>query len=273
MSVLDQSAEAQMQKALAAEAPLDRRLNGALRILSKWRSQKLANTVARQEGRIIRSGAFAGMAYGVATEGALAPRLLGAYEASLTPVIEEIIRSHYPRVIDVGCAEGYYAVGLALRMPWAQVLAHDASEIARKHCTDLAKQNGVADRVTVGGLLGHDGFDDCATIRTVVVCDIEGAEGELLDPAQAPGLEHADILVECHDMVEPGITQKIYERFRATHHVRSYGRALRPEVLPDWAENLSDLDRLLLLWEWRSGPTDWLWMTARHGPPTEEAAT
>jgi hypothetical protein len=28
-------------------------------------------------------------------------------------------------------------------------------------------------------------------------------------------------------------------------------------------QELSDLDRLLALWEWRSGPTPWLWMEAQ----------
>ena len=31
-------------------------------------------------------------------------------------------------------------------------------------------------------------------------------------------------------------------------------------ALPDWMAEMSDLDRLLALWEWRTGPTPWLWM-------------
>ena len=31
-------------------------------------------------------------------------------------------------------------------------------------------------------------------------------------------------------------------------------------ALPAWMEELPDLDRLIALWEWRSGPTPWLWM-------------
>jgi hypothetical protein len=33
--------------------------------------------------------------------------------------------------------------------------------------------------------------------------------------------------------------------------------------LPEWMEGLSDMDRLLALWEWRTGPTPWLWMQRR----------
>jgi hypothetical protein len=52
-------------------------------------------------------------------------------------------------------------------------------------------------------------------------------------------------------------------RFRATHDIRLIGRRIDDGGLPDWAEGLGDLDRLLLLWEWRSTPTPWLWMTRR----------
>ena len=54
------------------------------------------------------------------------------------------------------------------------------------------------------------------------------------------------------------------ERFTATHRIQTIGRVLLPEALPDWAERLSDLDRLLMLWEWRASPTPWLWMTRRQ---------
>lgn len=32
---------------------------------------------------------------------------------------------------------------------------------------------------------------------------------------------------------------------------------------PDRTEALGDLDRLLMLWDWRSGPTPWLWLESK----------
>ena len=238
-------------------------LNAALRLLAKWRSQLVGNTIERRDGARVQHGPFAGMSYGVgSTEGARAARLLGAYEASLAPVIEEIIARAYPLVVDIGSAEGYYAVGLARRMPRARVLARDASEAAQAACRRLAAENGVAERVEVGGLFGHEDFEALEGPR-VVVCDIEGAERELLDPARAPSLARTDILVECHDGMVPGVTNLLASRFAASHAITRIGRALAPETLPAWLERFSDLDRLLALWEWRAGPTPWLWMVAK----------
>lgn len=236
-------------------------LEASLRYLAKWRAELVANTLEAREGRVVVSGPFKGMAYVVkASEGTRSARLLGAYEASLHPVIETIIARSPDLVMDIGSAEGYYAVGLALRLPQARVLARDASPRAQELCAALALANGVAGRVEIGGILAHADFALCQTARAVVICDIEGAEDALLDPVAAPGLRQADILVECHPMVAPGVVERLRQRFAATHKVTEIGRKLDETGLPGWMEELSDLDRLIALWEWRAGPTPWLWM-------------
>lgn len=261
-SHLTRAAADGLQRLMQGEATPDK-LNAALRHLCKWRAAVLDNTLVRLSGTAVLTGPFAGMAYPViASEGSRAARLIGAYEASLAPVIETIVARAYPLVIDVGSAEGYYAVGLARRMPGARVLARDASDRAQALCRKLAEVNGVADRVEVGGLFTHADFNICALQPTAVIIDIEGAEDELLDPAAAPGLRHADILVEVHEGMKPGLLARIEQRFLGTHAITRLDRRLAPEALPAWTERLSDLDRLLLLWEWRASPTPWLWMEA-----------
>lgn len=241
------------------------RLEMALRMLAKWRAALVANTLVQKSGQKVLSGPFKGMDYSVpASEGARAARLLGAYEASLAPVIEAAVARRYKQIIDVGCAEGYYAIGMALRLPRARVWARDASEAAQELCREHARRNGVGDRVDVGGLMGPQDFDWCRRKHTLVICDIEGAEDALMDPVTAPGLAVADILVECHDLMRPGLSDRIAARFAASHKITRIGRALAPDALPDWMESLSDMDRLIALWEWRGGPTPWLWMQANR---------
>ena len=101
----------------------------------------------------VRHGPFAGMRYPAAESvgSALFPKLLGSYEQELHPWVERLCHNHYTEVVDVGCAEGYYAVGLALRLPGARVYAFDVSPHAMRRCADMARLNGVLDRVTIGG--------------------------------------------------------------------------------------------------------------------------
>lgn len=250
-----------------AARPADaNQLSAALRLLAKWRAGILANTIAARSGTRVLGGPFQGMDCGTAvSEGSRSARMLGCYEASLAPIIEEVIARAYPLVIDIGSAEGYYAVGLARRMPATRVMARDQSATAQAMCAALAALNGVSDRVEVGGLFGHADFAQATRQPTLILCDIEGAEVELLDPFRAPGLLVADILVECHDCLRPGITEALTNRFAPSHEIRRIDRALDTAALPPWMEELSDIDRLIALWEWRMGPTPWLWM--RHKGP------
>lgn len=262
-SALTRTVDADLVR-LSADPATPQRLEQQLRLLAKWRSTVLANTMVARAKGVIPAGPFQGMLYAVAaSEGCRAPRLLGAYEASLHPVIETIIARAYPQVLDIGCAEGYYAVGLARRMPQTTVHARDLNPTARALCAELAAANHVADRLQIGPEVAHADFALCEAARTFILCDIEGGEATLLDPALAPGLALADILVEVHEDMHAGLVAILTARFAPTHRVTRLDRDLRLDLLPVWADTLSDLDRLLLLWEWRSSPTPWLWMECR----------
>lgn len=251
---------------ILGDEPTPQRLNMALRHLAKWRAHVLENHLVERSGDRILSGPFEGMAYPVRTsEGSRNPRLIGSYEACLAPVIEEIAAGGYDRVVDVGCAEGYYAVGLALRLPQARVFARDTDPKAHELCLRLAEANGVADRIDIGGEVDAPGLAALVAGRTVIFCDTEGAEEVLLDPQAAPGLLQADVIVEVHEGMKAGRVDLLTRRFAATHDVQRIERRLDDSGLPDWADGLGDLDRLLLLWEWRSTPTPWLWMRRREG--------
>lgn len=249
---------------LAEKPPEGRNLAMALRLLAKWRSELVANEVLTRGGARVQRGPFAGMDYGQAvSEGARAVRLLGGYEAALIPVIEEIVALAPRLILDIGCAEGYYAVGLARRLPGARVMARDGDARALALCGALARQNGVTAQVELGGALSPAELQACLQPGAVVICDIEGGETTLLDPLATPALRDAHILVECHDCLTPGISDLLQGRFAASHRIRRHDRVLAVDLLPAWMEELSDLDRLLALWEWRGGPTPWLWMTPR----------
>lgn len=256
----NKSTQRKLSELLSGEAT-QQRLNAALRHLAKWRAQSLERMLVDRSGDRVLSGPFKGMVYPLRTsEGARNPRLIGSYEACLAPVIEEIVTGGYDTVLDIGSAEGYYAVGFALRMPQAQVIARDINPKAHAACAELARLNGVEGRVAIGGPVSHGDLPALMHGRTVMVCDIEGAEEHLLDPEAAPILSRADILVEVHEGMKAGRLALLSRRFAATHDLHRFDRRLDDTGLPDWANGLGDLDRLLLLWEWRSTPTPWLWM-------------
>jgi methylase of polypeptide subunit release factors len=107
-------------------------------------------TLVAQERLTLKSGPSAGMIYNVAaSEGCRVPRLLGCYEKTLEPIIETITAATLTLIIDIGCAAGYYAFGLARRLPNTFVWARDADKIAREKCMALAATNHVGGPVKV----------------------------------------------------------------------------------------------------------------------------
>jgi hypothetical protein len=245
-------------------------LNEILRLLGRWRARVLANTYVRREGAVIRGGPFAGMRYvEVATEGALIPRLLGTYESELHPYLAAFAAEGLTDVIDVGCAEGYYAVGLARLMPQAMVHAYDIDEAARVACAELAAMNGVAERVEIGEAFPADGFQAFAGRKALVMVDAEGAELDILDPQRSPALPGMNIIVETHDVYRRGVFRELLRRFAPTHDITIVRQQPKVFDIPEWLHAQPHLDQLLAVWEWRIAPTPWLVMRPRAaaGPP------
>jgi hypothetical protein len=241
-------------------------LNNALRLLSKWRSVLIQNTLLQQHGTAVMQGPLQGLDFlPQSAEGCHIAKLLGCYEQPLQPFIEQAIEAQCSTILNIGCAEGYYAVGMARRMPQTRVMAYDLNPAAQSVCQALAAKNQVADRVHVGALFKQEDFAGYAGGKVLVLCDIEGAEGELLNPQSAPALAGMDLIVESHECLVPGITQVLMDRFKATHDITLVHDDGQRQLhkAPAWFVNLAHLDQLLATWEWRSGPTPWLVMRAR----------
>lgn len=215
-------------------------------------------------GPRVLGGPFAGMLFdGTVSEGCFLPRMLGCYEAELHPHLAALEARRPELVINVGCAEGYYAVGLARRWPWATVHARDIDPAALDACRQLAEANGVAGRVVVGGRFDGTDFAAFAGRRVLVVCDVEGFEEELLDPQRFPALAGFDVLAELHPFARPDMADVIARRFRPTHGVTVVPtRVPDASALPAPLAGLSAEDRALAVWETRGSPTPWAVMTA-----------
>jgi hypothetical protein len=221
---------------------------------------------------VVRSGPFQGMSYlDEIVWGSITPRWLGSYEAELHGVIGGLAGKGYGTVIDVGCAEGYYAVGLARLLPQARVIAFDADFISRGQARRLAKLNGVEDRVEIRSFCRHGDLAPAHAGRTLVVCDIEGGEGDLLDPGKVASLCDSDILVEVHE--EKGVDGKmeklLMNRFLGTHRVQKFASCSREA----WSQShqtawqgLSPTSVASAVAEDRCLGQVWLWMEAQKVP-------
>jgi len=245
------------------------------RIVSpRWRPiGYLTELTQRRCGSRVLRGPFRGLQYiGESVGSAYIPKLLGIYERELNAVIERACSLGFHLILDIGAAEGYYAVGMAIRNPQAQVVGFEMELNGQTALSQMAVLNGAASRVAIRGkcepadltALLRNARDD----RTLVICDVEGYEDNLLNPALVPALRHVWTLVELHEFVRPGITQLLVARFESSHAIeqiwqdtrsraeypfRTLGTTLLPSSYLDWAVS-----------EWRPETMSWLWMKPRH---------
>ncbi len=71
-------------------------LNDALRLLSKWRSVLIQNTLIQQQGLVVQQGVLAGLDFlPNSAEGCHIAKLLGCYEQPLQPYIQKAMALNY----------------------------------------------------------------------------------------------------------------------------------------------------------------------------------
>ncbi len=215
------------------------------------------------EPRVL-GGPFAGIRFlSFASGSGLLPKIAGTYELEIQPAVEASLARGYVRVVNIGCGEGYYAVGYAWRLPAAEVHAFDLDALARQRLRRLARLNRVAGRLRLGARCRPEDLAALAGPGCLVVCDCEGCEKDLLDPIRAPRLAATDLLVELHDFVDPSITETVVGRFRATHDVEILPMRERdPAGLPLLA-GLSPEEQRFAVWEGRPEGMRWAWARAR----------
>jgi hypothetical protein len=231
-------------------------------------TQRLGPIVAERLGMTVRRGPFAGLRYPTlaAAGSTLIPKILGSYEREIQPAVERVCERGARLIVNVGAAEGYYAVGLAQRLPEAKVVAFEANPDGRRLLAEMTRANGVADRVEVRGFC-H--IEDLRALPlgpgTLVVSDCEGGEYALLDPAAVPALAQCDLLVEIHRA--RGREPSTYWRdlLTATHELEFINvRGREPDDYPELSW-LPFEDRYWLVYERSGGGTDgWMLALARQ---------
>ena len=98
----------------------------------------------------------------------------------------------------------------------------------------------------------------------MLFCDIEGAEFDLISKTPKEILAQIDLLIECHDVLRPGLSDALSQILEETHTISLItDDGTRIADLPEWVTKLSHLDQSLLFWEWRAGPTPWIYAEAK----------
>ena len=198
-------------------------------------------------------------------DGDIAAKLLGVYEDELHQFIADVGTHQPDLVVNVGCAEGYYAIGMARMLPETKVIAVDINNV----CAEICQENSNANNTNNVQVVLQE--VDTAWLSTTlkdsqnpfIVMDCEGAELTLLDFNQVPELAKTSVLVECHDCIIDGITYVLTERFKNTHTIAKQDQTVKDSYQFEFLRQFSDCDKWALVHEGRPSTMSWLYMVPK----------
>lgn len=235
--------------------------NHQIRWLKENRILEIAERFSNFHGSAVLHGPFSGMKYPAASilSRHSVPRLLGSYESELHEVIQGSLSFRYHRVVDIGSAEGYYAIGFALKGQ-SPVVAFEADPRELAFCKEMARINQVEQRLTARNLCTPKALRALTEgNRCFVLSDCEGYELELFDNPTVEALKRSDVLIEIHgEAYDP-----LFVRFSRTHTVQTFIASERSAS--EYAELLSlGRDADLAICEYRPPRQRWLFAKSRE---------
>lgn len=170
----------------------------------------------------IKSGPFKGMYYEARGKySAKFPKLAGTYEKEISNFFQEENLKNFDCFVDVGAAEGYYAIGVALNNQKLKIVTFESEVVNRIWLDHLALKNCVLERIHQNMYCTSDSLSHEIEKwkRPLLLIDIEGGEYELLNNSLIPELKHCTLLVEIHEFIYPDMGQVIRSRFEKSHTV------------------------------------------------------
>jgi hypothetical protein len=199
---------------------------------------RLADEFVAVHGDRVLHGPFAGLRYWRGGDAAVA-KLLGAYEHEISPWFTQALADSPPLFLDLGAADGYYAVGVKVASPQTQVVAFEISATARQELVDLATLNGVT--IDIRRRASPRTIRSLPLRGALLLCDIEGGEADVLPPL-ASALAQTVLIVELHEHARPDVTDLLTRSFAPTHTIEivQVGER-RPASFPELA--MLDPDR------------------------------
>ena len=230
------------------------------------RYDRIVQRLVDQYGANVITGPFAGMKmlteYDLSHSAHL-PKLIGCYEEEIHAAIYSTFLRMPSCVINIGSADGYYAVGYALRIK-SEVYAFEGNETLNQQCQKLATINGVVNLIEYCGEANSSTLNAVIKPHSLLVVDCEGCEVQLLT-GHIENLANATIIVETHDHISPSSTSDIQTLFHDTHDVYAFVSHDRDSAKYPFLSVLSADHVEIALNEYRHGlKMTWLYLVPRQ---------
>lgn len=214
-------------------------------------------------GTEVLNGPFKGL---ICLPGTLPAQVLGSYEREIHQTLTELLKQSYTSIVNIGCSNGYFAVGIARHCPDAAVYAFDQNERSLADCKKVAELNGI--KLIAAPFCSYETLMELPLgEKAIIVCDVEGYEHELFDEAMTEALALHDVVIELHDGYDINTTKQFLDMFERTHEciIHESIDDIRKAYTYSYSEleGLSLAERRYILRECREYIQNWLIAKAR----------
>jgi hypothetical protein len=235
------------------------------RCLFKWKKMMAEHQFFKSNNfsKVVLDGPFKGMRYPSLHSkcSVMAPKIIGSYESELLEVVNSVPSKGYDIIIDIGCAEGYYAVGFALTSEKSSIYAYDIDNEALNLCSEMAQLNGVSNKIKLANKFSpNDLLKIDKNKKTFILCDCEGFEKQLFTKETVPYLINTDLLIEMHDIFDDTISATVLPLFSTSHELKILKSHNPNPSLYSILNSYNDEEKELILSEKRDGPMTWAYL-------------
>lgn len=194
-------------------------------------------------------------------------KYLGQYEPHILKKLEELSKN-YDHFIDIGAADGYYAIGLLHSNLYKTATCYEISSKGRSVISENALLNNQQDNIKIYGEANKNSLVEEINAKKscVVLCDIEGAEFGLFSEKVLELLRNCEIIIELHDEFVIGekdrrkrLLDNAQKFFEIDFIERNNPTPNDYEELKGWNDDL----RQLAFSEGRPCRMDWILLTPR----------
>jgi hypothetical protein len=229
------------------------------------RREMLGKRLLEESGSVVKYGFFKGMKLGKFTWGARdsGPMIMGSYEYEVQSTIMNS-PSRYKVFIDIGAADGFYAIGLTKNRKFEKAVCFESNVKSQTLIIENAKENKVEKNIEVFGTAKKDFHKkllrEFKSKEMLFLIDIEGGEFEILDHELFKSLQKSMFVIEIHRNCTD--FEKKYKKllknaseFFETEIIDSSARKnISSPTMADWP----DEDRLIVFSEGRRYKMEWL---------------
>jgi len=194
----------------------------------------------------------------------LITQTLGVYEKHILEKLIYFSKKQNLYFIDIGAADGYFAIGAAFSNIFKKVYAFDKSEISLKNIIINININGCRDKVVVKGEVNYETLKktiiDCNHCAVILI-DVEGFEFELLDQKMLRCFSNSYVICELHpSLVSNGYEKQnqLLSRCKDFFNISIIQRETYNPNNFEELDMLSDEKRLIVFGEGRSLNMKWL---------------